>query len=175
MKRNSVIFYILASFALILCIAGVVRYDRNDENAVLPSYQPQAVNPTFTASYDAEQMFFDNYAEAAMVAREQEKPILMLFTAKNCVYSKQMVDTTFQEDAVKPFLRRFVLVNIDINRQKDVCRWLNVEATPTIQFLSSQGVPLQRINGVTQPEDLIARMNSALQTIASHHNQTVVR
>lgn len=170
MKRNRVLFYALASFALILCVAGVLRYDRNDERTIVLPPQPMAAQMTFPAAMEMEYepYFFSDYTEAATAARQQKKPMLLLFTAKNCVYSKQMLETTFQSEVIKPFLQRFVLVNVDINSRKDICRWLNVDATPTIQFLSSEGVPLQRVNGVAKPEDLIAQMNSTLQTIASY-------
>ena len=172
MNRNRVLFSILASLALFLCVAGYVRYDRNEENAVFLPTSPTP--PTFPGELEIELRFFDDYAEAASVARQQDKPILLLFTAKNCVYSKQMVETTFQSDTVKPFLQRFVLVVTDINSQKEVCRWLNIESTPTIQFLSSQGVPLQRLRGVTPPEELIAQMNTTLQTVAMHKRSASV-
>jgi len=172
MNRNRVLFSILISFALLLCVAGYVRYDRNEEKTTfLP---PLPTTSTFPGELEIEPRFFDDYAEAASIARQQEKPILLLFTAKNCVYSKQMVETTFHSDIVKPFLQRFVLVVVDIHSQKEICRWLNIESTPTIQFLSSQGVPLQRLNGVTQPEDLIAQMNTTLQTIAMHKRNASV-
>ena len=169
MKRNSVLFYVLASLALVLCAAGLVRYDRNEERPIFLPLQPVMVfNPTWPNTLEIEPFFHDDFAEAAHVARHQKKPILLLFTAKNCIYSKQMLDTTFQADVLKPFLQRFVLVNVDINEQKEVCRWLNIDSTPTIQFLSTDSVPLQRVNGAAKPEDLIAHMNVALQTVALH-------
>ena len=172
MNRNSVLFSILVSLALFLCVAGYVRYDRNEEKATfLP---PPPTVPTFPGELEIEPRFFDDYAEAVSIARQQDKPILLLFTAKNCVYSKQMLETTFQSDIVKPFLQRFVLVVVDIHGQKEICRWLDVKSTPTIQFLSSQGVPLQRLNGVTPPEDLIAQMNTTLQTVAMHKRNVSV-
>ena len=172
MNRNRVLFSILVSLALLLCVAGYVRYDRNEEKATfLP---PSPAGPMLPGELNIEPRFFGDYAEAATVARQQDKPILLLFTAKNCVYSKQMLETTFQSDIVKPFLQRFVLVVIDIHSQKEICRWLNIESTPTIQFLSSQGVTLQRLNGVTPPEDLIAQMNTTLQTVAMHKRSVSV-
>ena len=172
MNRNSVLFSILVSFALLLCVAGYVRYDRNE--AKVTFLPPSPTVPIFPGKLEIEPRFFDDYAEAVSIARQQDKPILLLFTAKNCVYSKQMLETTFQSDIVKPFLQRFVLVVIDIHGQKEICRWLSIESTPTIQFLSSQGVPLQRLNGVTQPEDLIAQMNTTLQTVAMYKRSASV-
>ena len=169
MKRNSVLFYVLASVALVLCVAGLMRYDRNEERAIkLPPQPEMIVNAAWPDVMEIEPYFHNDFTEASQSARHQKKPILLLFTSKNCVYSKQMIDTTFHADVLKPFLQRFVLVNVDINEQKEVCRWLNIDSTPTIQFLSTESVPLQRVNGAAKPEDLIAQMNAALQTVALH-------
>ena len=175
MKRNSVLFYVLSSLALILCISGVSRYHRNEASTIVLPPQSVAANPTWPEVIEIEPYFHSDFMEAAWDARQQKKPILLLFTAKNCVYSKQMLDTTFQSDILKPFLQRFVLVNIDINAEKEICRRLDINSTPTIQFISTEGVPLQRINGVATPEDLIARMNTTLQTIASHGRVATIR
>ena len=167
MKRNSVLFYVLASLALVLCVAGLVRYDRNEEKMLYLSPQPEMVtNPSWPEMMEIEPYFHSDFNEAITAARQQKKPILLLFTAKNCIYSKQMLGTTFQSDVIKPFLQRFILVNIDINEQKEISRRLNIDSTPTIQFLSTEGVPLQRVNGAAKPEDLIAQMKSTLHTIA---------
>ncbi|MDR1382254.1 MAG: thioredoxin family protein [Planctomycetaceae bacterium] len=168
MRRNCVLFYFLTTLSLILCISGIVRYERNKKNAVESSQKTLNLpNSAFSVAFSDPSVFYDNFVDATKLARQQEKPMLLLFTAKNCAYSKQMLETTFQSDAVKPFLQRFILVNVDINQHRKLCRQLNVEATPTIQFLSAQSVPLQRVNGITKPEELIACMNSTLQTITA--------
>jgi len=167
MKRNSVLFYVLASVALVLCVAGLVRYDRNEEKAIyVPSQPVMVANPSWPDIVEIKPYFHGDFNEAAISAKQQKKPILLLFTAKNCIYSKQMFDTTFHSEVIQPFLQRFILVNIDINEQKDICRRLNIASTPTVQFLSSEGIPLQKINGAAQPEDLIAQMKLTLQSIA---------
>jgi thiol:disulfide interchange protein len=180
MKRSSVLFYVLASLAIILCVAGLVRYDRNVEKAIDLPPHPVSVISTQPSQQDLpdgmeiKPYFHSDFNEAAAAARQQKKPLLLLFTAKNCIFSKQMLDTTFQSEAIKPFLQRFILVNIDIHEQKEICRRLNIDSTPTIQFLSTEGVSLKRVNGAAKPEDLIAQMNSTLHTIASH-GRIVVR
>ena len=168
MKRNSVLFYVLSSLALILCISGVSRYHRNEASTIVLPSQPISTHSNWQEVMEIEPYFHSDFVEAVTSARQQKKPILLLFTAKNCLYSKQMLETTFQSDILKPFLQRFVLVNIDINEEKEICRRLNIDSTPTIQFISSEGVPLQRFNGAAKPEDLIVHMNSTLQTIAMH-------
>jgi len=168
-NRTSVLFYILVSVALVLCVAGLVRYDKNEEKAIyLPQPPVMAANPSWPDMMEFDPYFHSNFTEAVTVARQQKKPILLLFTAKNCIYSKQMLETTFQSDVLKPFLQRFILINIDINEQKEICRRLNIDSTPTVQFLSTEGIPLQRINGAAKPEDLIAEMKTTLHTIDLH-------
>ncbi|MCL2118150.1 MAG: thioredoxin family protein [Planctomycetaceae bacterium] len=168
MKRNRVLFYVLASLALVLCVCGVSRYHRNEASTISLPPQPITVNTAWPEVMEFEPYFHRDFIEAVTTARQQNKPILMLFTAKNCLYSKQILNTTFQSDILKPFLQRFVLINIDINEQKEICHRLNIDSTPTIQFISAEGVPLQRINGAAKPEDLIVHINSTLQTIAMH-------
>ncbi|MDR1491989.1 MAG: thioredoxin family protein [Planctomycetaceae bacterium] len=172
-RRNCVLFYFLTTLSLILCVAGIVRYERNKKVAESPQKTLLLPNPAFNAAFSDPPVFYDNFVESAKLARQQEKPMLLLFTAKNCVYSRQMLETTFQADAVKPFLKRFILANVDVNQHRELCRQLNVEATPTIQFMSAQSVSLQRINGVTKPEELIACMNSTLQTITAAENRVI--
>jgi len=175
MIRNRVLFYVLVCLALVLCVSGVSRYHRNEASTIPLLPQSATVDTTWSGGIDIKPCFYNDFTEAAMFARQQRKPFLVLFTAKNCLYSKQMLDTTFQSDVLKPFLQRFILVNIDINEQKEICRRLNIDSTPTIQFISSEGVPLQRINGVAKPEDLIAQMNLTLLTIASHSRSVILR
>ena len=174
MKRNRDLFYVLASLALVLCFTGISRYHRNEASTILLPPQPIMANTDWLEVADIEPYFHSDFIEAVKSARQQQKPILLLMTAKNCLYSKQILETTFQSSVLKPFLQRFILVNIDINDDKDICRRLNINSTPTIQFISSEGVPLQRINGTAKPEDVIAQMNSTLQTIAMH-GRVVIR
>ena len=179
MKRNGVVFYTLAFLAIGLCVAGLLRYDRSRKTPiVLPSQTPvfleMAPAEMISVLPEVKPFFHEDFAEASTVAQLQKKPMMLLFTAKNCLFSRQMLETTFPSDALKPFLQRFVLVKIDVNGHPDICRWLNIESTPTIQFLSSDGVPLQRLNGVAQPEDIIRNINSTMQTISAH-NRVLIR
>ena len=168
MKRNSVLFFVLASLALILCLIGLSRYHRNEASTIPFPIKAITVKTDLPEVGEIEPYFHSDFMEAVVSARQQRKPILLMLTAKNCLYSKQMLDSTFQSNVLKPFLQRFVLVNIDINDDKEICRRLNINSTPTIQFISADGVPLRRINGVAKPEELIAQMNATLQTIAMH-------
>ena len=168
MKRNSVLFYVLASLALIMCLIGLSRYHRNEASTITFPIQPIPVKTDWPDVVESEPYFHSDFMEAVVLARQQRKPILLLLTAKNCLFSKQMLDTTFQSNVLRPFLQRFVLVNIDINDDKEICRRLKIESTPTIQFISADGVPLRRINGAAKPEELIAQMNATLQTIAMY-------
>ena len=174
MKRNSVLFCVLTSLALALCVAGWVRYDRNEERAIYVPPQPEmVVSQSWPDMMEFKPYFHSDFNKAAASARQQKKPILLLFTAQNCIFSKQMLDTTFQSDSILPFLQRFILVNIDIHEQNEICRSLNIDSTPTIQFLSTEGVPLQKINGAAKPEDLIAHMKATLHSIALHSRITL--
>jgi thioredoxin-related protein len=110
--------------------------------------------------------FHENLNEGLTIARKLDKPVLLLFTDPNCVYSRQMLESTFQNEEVQSLANRFVCVQVDSCNASPICEQFHVEAFPTIQFLSSNGIPLQRLKGNQMPEQLTEEMRLALQRIA---------
>jgi len=159
-------FYFLALIALLLCTAGILRYDRNEGK-----HRFLSKNIPLTSGRkdpNAKEIHFFTEIDLGLEAASREKkPILLVITAQNCRFSQQLLTVTFQAEAVRKYLDRFVLVDIDMNSHADLCRQWNIESTPTIQFMSSQGVSLQRYNGMTEPEVLASQMSATLQTLAS--------
>lgn len=111
-------------------------------------------------------MFHQDLQEGLKKAHQFDKPVLLLFTDPNCVYSRQMLESTFQNQEVQALANRFVCVQIDSCEATPLCDQFQVEAFPTIQFLTSSGVPLQRLKGNQMPSRLSEEMRLALQRIA---------
>gem|GEM_PF-3595319 len=152
--------------ALLLCTAGIIRYDRNEgKRPVLSKNIP--LTSGLKDSNAKEIHFFTNLDLGLEAAARERKPILLVITAQNCRFSQQLLKNTFQAEAVRRYLDRFILIDVDMNSHADLCRQWNIESTPTIQFMSSQGVSLQRFNGMTEPELLASQMSTTLQTLAS--------
>jgi len=152
--------------ALLLCTAGIIRYDRNEVKRPVPS-KNIPLTSGFKDSSTKKIHFFTNFDSGLEAASRERKPILLVITAQNCQFSQQLLNVTFQAESVRKYLDQFVLVDIDMNSNADLCRQWNIESTPTIQFMSSQGVTLRRFNGITEPEVLASQMSATLQTLAS--------
>ncbi|MGL6226721.1 MAG: thioredoxin family protein [Thermoguttaceae bacterium] len=111
--------------------------------------------------------FFTDYESGRKSAREKNKPILLFFYTPQCVYSRQMLDETFRNRDVLKLSEQFVCIQIDESQQRPLCEQFDVDATPTIQFMSSDGVLLQRLTAKKRPEQVLHQMNIAIQSVAS--------
>ena len=110
--------------------------------------------------------FVEGYSKGCEVARAQGKPMLVFFTAHWCHYCHAMADDAFCQEAVVKSADQFVCVLVDADTEQDVCRHFRVRGYPTIQFLSPQGVPLNRITGKQPGHQLMMEMQAALQAVA---------
>ena len=119
--------------------------------------------------------FVDGFERGSQIARTQQKPMLLFFTAQWCKYCHQMAKETFVQDAVVQLSRDFVCVLIDADAEPDVCRQFEVRAFPTVQFVSSRGVRLNRATGKQPAHQFIAQMQAALQAIARRPELTFER
>ena len=72
------------------------------------------------------------------------------------------------EKKAEKLAKEFVCVQIDMNEEKNgaICDAYNVAVSPTVQFVTAQGAPLQRLASVQSGERLAAQMQIALTSVA---------
>jgi thiol:disulfide interchange protein len=119
--------------------------------------------------------FVKGYAEGFQVAQSEGKPMLVFFTAGWCHFCRQMAADTFTNEQVVEWSDRFVCIQVDAETEPDICRQFRVKGYPTVQFLSPQGVPLNRVVGKRAADPLISQMQAALGATASRSTPTVLR
>lgn len=121
--------------------------------------------------------FVSGYRRGYEQAKEQHKPMLVFFTAEWCTYCHQMEADAFVQEAVVNLSRQFICVLVDADSEPDVCRDFRIKGYPTIQFLSSRGVPLNRVTGKQPGQQLVMQMQAALQAVARRDgaNESVQR
>lgn len=110
--------------------------------------------------------FIEGYAAGRSEAARQQKPMLLFFTAGWCDYCHQMAAEAFSNPQVARLSGQFVCVLVDADAEPDVCRQFEVAGYPTIQFLSSRGVPLNRLVGKQPGHQVMMAMQAALQHVA---------
>ena len=159
---NRTLFILLTVFSILLCLAGMVRYER------CVSQDSSQVDRSVSAVIEEKDIaFYQNYDEARQIALEQHKPMLLFFTTSTCVFSKRMSESVFHEPDIQKLLEEFVLVNVDLSENETLWNDFNIKSSPTIQFISSNGVLLRRINGETKADQLSSQLNTTLQSLSA--------
>ena len=110
--------------------------------------------------------FVDDYESALAISRNQNKPLMLFFTAGWCRYCNLMAQEAFRQGPVVTLSQRFVCVLVDADRQVDLCRKFQVRMFPTIIFVAGDAAPLRRVMGKQPCHRLVMEMQSALQSVA---------
>ncbi len=111
--------------------------------------------------------FLSDYDSARETAKKENKPLLLFFYTPKCVYSRQMLNETFRNKEVLDFAKQFICLQIDESRSRELCEELDVNATPTIQFMTPDGTLLQRLTAKKTADQLLLQMHVAIQSLAT--------
>jgi thiol:disulfide interchange protein len=119
--------------------------------------------------------FVRGYEAGVRVAMRENRPLLVFFTAQWCHYCHEMADETFTDPRVRQLAGRFVCVWVDADREAEVCQTLDVQAFPTVQFLSPRGAPLKRLVGKQEAAQLAYAMRATLHAVAGQVAPATIR
>ena len=158
-------------------LAGILGCD----SARLPTWETPARAESGSLSPSETNLpikFIQGYTRGFGEAREAGKPMLVFFTAPDCIFSRAMAEETFGNENVAALSRQFVCIRVDAEDEPTVCQEFRVDAYPTVQFMSPRGIPMNRFTGKKSPEQLAVQMQAALEAIAfrtDYSRQTAVR
>jgi len=119
--------------------------------------------------------FVEGYADGYQQARHAGRPMLVFFTASWCGFCHQMEAEAFNDSQVAAFSRQFICILVDADREPDVCQEFRIRGYPAIQFLTPQGVPLNRLAGKRSAAELMLQMQAALEATANRSSQNLLR
>lgn len=151
-------------FALLALLALLVGCDDVVHDELIQQPAPAALPAVVVARGNIQ--FVDGFNKGYELANREGKPMLVFFTAQWCEFCHQMANEAFVQEQVVGLSSRFVCVLVDADREPAVCRQFQVRGYPTIQFLSPQGVPLNRVVGKKPGHLLVMEMHAALQAVA---------
>ena len=130
------------------------------------SAPPAPAEPARPTVVQGMMRFGEDFQQALAEAQRDGKPLLVFFTAEWCHYCHQMAGEAFVNPQVVDLSQRFVCVLIDADAQAEVCRQFRVSAYPTVQFVSPQGMLLNRMEGKRPSNQVMMAMQTALQASA---------
>jgi thioredoxin-related protein len=90
---------------------------------------------------------------------KKHKPILLLFEMNNCGGCKKLAETTFQNSKVVAEINEwFVLLKMDLIKDREVRKSLGAYWTPAIYFLDQNGNSYYHFNGYLPADEFRAMM-----------------
>lgn len=158
MRTLSLIFY-----TTVLTLALAVVPGCSDARSPLGLLSPARAETEQPQDQASSIEFVSGFPDALDTAKQSGKPLLVFFSAPECIYCQQMLQETFRDKQVIHLAESFVCVQVEADEAPEICENYHIEAFPTVQFIASDGVPLHRLLGKKEPEALASQMEVALR------------
>ena len=95
-----------------------------------------------------------DYNAALKTAKREQKPLLLYFFSKSCVYCVEMEKTTLADKGIDAMLKKdFVFLKIDADKATDLTRLYRISGTPSSWFLDASGNRLGEMPGYYEVKD----------------------
>jgi len=105
-----------------------------------------------------------NYDNTLALARSNETPSLVFFTASWCEPCKLMTRLTLVEPEVVRELSNIAHVGVDIDAHPDLSAKYGIDAVPTLVLLSSSGDEVSRTTGFQVVGDFLSWLTNGIST-----------
>ncbi len=108
-----------------------------------------------------------DYEAARREASDKNRPMLLDFGTENCFWCKKLDAVTFRDDKVaKKLNAQFVAVKLDAGRYRELVKYLQIEAFPTMVFASPEGKLIGKpIVGFQEPEPFADHLDKVLKAV----------
>jgi len=97
-------------------------------------------------------------SDAQQQARQLNKPVLAYFFIRGSGFCQQLEDGVLADKSVVDAAQEFVCVRVDAAQQGSEARRLDVRGAPTILVLDGQGNEMERVAGLVEKDQLLAKL-----------------
>ena len=95
-----------------------------------------------------------NLEQAKEESQKSRKPILLQFEMDNCGGCKKLYEETYTDEKVQEEMNQwFVLLKLDLKKDRDIRRELSGYWTPSFYFLDHNGKSYYNFNGYLPPDE----------------------
>lgn len=108
---------------------------------------------------------FNTELQSSLIAaKTQGKPVFVYARSEDCGYCRKFEAEAFTNDTViKTLNNDFILVSIDVYKQRSERTNLRVYSTPTEIFLDQNGIEIKRISGYTETQPFLDVIDQILK------------
>jgi len=106
-----------------------------------------------------------DYKAALALAQDQDKPLLLAFSAAWCPPCQQMKQTTFLDPKVLEISQKFIPIMIDPEKHRQLAQDYAIAYLPTYVILTPQGGRVDSFFGYVGAPDFAAKLNGALAKV----------
>ena len=129
--------------------------------------------PTTTQKSLKSIQFLTDHKQALQLAQEQQKPIIIYFTASWCGWCRKMTTSVFNTDAIKEHASNYIWLKVDIDDQPELANQYNIKGIPQTNIANSKGITLHELSGFRKSNELSAilklNVNSANAITPEQH------
>ncbi len=112
-----------------------------------------------------EKVWHKELQKAHVVAKSENKPMLIVFGASWCKFCKKLEDETLNKPAMQAYIQQnFVPVHLDLDEEKAIGKILEVKSLPCTVVLSPNADLLGKVVGYKTEPQLKEQLDKALQT-----------
>lgn len=104
-------------------------------------------------------------------AKAQGRPILVLLVTPWCQHCKELLATTFTDEAVcKALAERFVCIRVDGERRPDLAMRFGLGGWPSLCWLTPEGDAIAKDRGLN-PTEMLAQIEQVETILAQHRDE----
>jgi thiol-disulfide isomerase/thioredoxin len=170
MKRRMMAVWIFA-LALAATPAGAARAQTNAPLNAADDSRSAVTSSTVTQA--AAGAWIEDYRAGLALARKYQRPVLIDFRADWCGPCKMMERTTFTDANVAVYLKQFVCVRVDVDKDHATAMAWRISGIPRLIMLNVHNQVIGDLTGFMPAEDFAARLEDALKI--SRERQTEAR
>lgn len=115
--------------------------------------------------------FYTSIDTGTKEAKNLSKPVFLYFRSETCYWCKKFEEEALSDKRVMDILNKnFVIVSIDIFKQKNVALNLNARSTPYMIFFTRDGEEITRVPGYLPTDEFLTKLNEVLGKVQTTQN-----
>jgi len=122
------------------------------------------LSSTFASDLDSK-VWHSELKKAHVLAKSEQKPMLIVFGATWCKFCKKLEKETFSQPEMQSYVEKnFIPVHLDLDEERAIGKILEVKSLPCTVVLSPSADLLGKVVGYKDVETMKSQLDKALKT-----------